>query len=213
MMFTLYLLTAIKVLVMAKQLKNVLVVGISGTTNSGKSTLAYKLLKHLPGCVSFGQDAYFLEPGDPRLDCLHDSDANDYNWEDYRALEMDKMVYDVRQEIQEKQENNSKKCSVIIVEGFSILGWKPLSNLCDLKYFITIDRETCHDRRKTRVYNPPDTPGYFEKIVWPMYVQHLEDIKSQEDIVYLDGLKSSDENLNRILSDIEMCVKEKTDIE
>ena len=35
---------------------------------------------------------------------------------------------------------------------------------------------------RTRDYDPPDKPGYFEQIVWPMHLKHLELIKDQEDI-------------------------------
>ena len=30
---------------------------------------------------------------------------------------------------------------------------------------------------RERHYNPPDVPGYFEKVVWPHYVQFFNEIK------------------------------------
>lgn len=33
-------------------------------------------------------------------------------------------------------------------------------------------QKTCNRRRDQRSYDPPDLPGYFEEIVWPVYVKH-----------------------------------------
>ena len=33
-----------------------------------------------------------------------------------------------------------------------------------------------------RCYNPPDPPGYFEKVVWPMYLINKREMDTQTDI-------------------------------
>lgn len=45
---------------------------------------------------------------------------------------------------------------------------------------VNIKFPTCFD--STRVYEPPDPPGYFDGHVWPMYLKHrreLEDIEGE----------------------------------
>jgi hypothetical protein len=35
---------------------------------------------------------------------------------------------------------------------------------------------------RTRHYNPPDVAGYFDKVVWPHYVQTYNDIRDNPNI-------------------------------
>ncbi|XP_045216874.2 nicotinamide riboside kinase 1-like [Mercenaria mercenaria] len=189
---------------MAKQMGQVIVIGLSGTTNSGKSTLAGQLVKKLPNCMKVCQDTYFLAPDDPRLEPIYIPELKHHNWEDYRSLEMDKMVNEVKQLKSRYEQDRGDNNMFLIVEGFSVFGWSPLAKLFDMKYFLSVDRDVCFERRKYRDYNPPDKPGYFEQVVWPMHLKHLNSIKDQEDIVYLDGNETTslDKNVSRILSDI-----------
>jgi len=82
---------------------------------------------------------------------------------------------------------------VVILDGILIFNHPELLNVCDLKFFMTLDYETCSERRATRSYDPPDVPGYFEKIVYPHYIKNMEDMKvldKNDDIIYLDGATS-----------------------
>ena len=177
-------------------------VGISGTTNSGKSTLTRKLLQALPGSRQMCQDNYGLCPDDPRLNEIYLPELGHHNWEDYRSLEMDRFVDDVHKMVAQC-EQLPHTCTVIFIDGFSILGWKPLCKLFDLKYFLSVDKSTCWKRRQQRDYNPPDVPGYFEKYVWPQHLQHLEAIRDQEDIVYIDKDQDIDSRVKQIVSDVQ----------
>ncbi len=49
--------------------------------------------------------------------------------------------------------------SLILVEGITVLNAEPTSKLCQLKFFATLDHETCLKRRTLRSYDPPDVPG------------------------------------------------------
>ncbi|GFR64815.1 nicotinamide riboside kinase 1 [Elysia marginata] len=189
-------------------LKNCFVIGLSGTTNSGKTTLSSMLCKNLPNSSNICQDHYFYGPNDPRV--RRDEDGKQ-NWEELQAMDMDQMMKDVHSWI--KENKNSLERSYLIIEGFLIFNHRPLASLFDKKFFIKIDRETCAERRRVvkdiiclmvfadinlnftfafffvmiskRTYNPPDYPGYFENKVWPMYLKNLEDIQDQTDIEYL----------------------------
>ena len=70
---------------------------------------------------------------------------------------------------------------------------------------MTLDFETCLKRRDLRSYDPPDVPGYFEKIVYPHYVQNLESVKhldGDNKILYLDGANDIMTNFKMIVSEI-----------
>ena len=68
--------------------------------------------------------------------------------------------------------------SILIIEGIIVLNDPEILKLCDLKFFIKIDKDVCWNRRKSRVWDPEgscweESPGYFEDIAWPEYVKCL----------------------------------------
>ena len=69
--------------------------------------------------------------------------------------------------------------------------------------FQALNRETCHERRQRRTYDPPDPPGYFERVVWPYYLQNLAEIKRkahhEEEITYLAGEGTLEDNFLKVM--------------
>lgn len=182
----------------------VLLIGVSGTTNSGKTTLAEHLERKIPGCHIIHQDYYFLIPGDERLEYV--PEVNHHNWEAYSSLDMDRMTDDVKSRKKLLAESHGSGPGILLVEGFNFLGYHPVAALMDKKYFLKVSRDVCLERRRKRTYIPTDPPGYFDKVVWPMYEKHLKDIEDQDDIVYFD---SSEENsLDDICRTIDSQIKE-----
>ncbi|KAK2587689.1 hypothetical protein KPH14_003806 [Odynerus spinipes] len=188
--------------------KNLLIIGISGVTCSGKSTLAKELHKKLSGSVILHQDNYFLPPNDPRH--IKIPELNHNNWEILSSVDMHKMYLDILKIIESQPaENKSKKKSkqVLILEGFLLFGYKPISDLCDLKYFLTLTKEECWERRKIRTYDPPDVPGYFDKVVWPEYLKHLLKITKDEHaytkITFIDGSMDKEQIFHMVLTKIQ----------
>ncbi|XP_061673302.1 nicotinamide riboside kinase 1 isoform X2 [Syngnathoides biaculeatus] len=55
----------------------------------------------------------------------------------------------------------------------------------------------------SRVYKPPDPPGYFDGHVWPMYLKNRRQMENAVvGIVFLDGLKSKEELLAAVFQDV-----------
>ncbi|ELW58800.1 Nicotinamide riboside kinase 1 [Tupaia chinensis] len=55
----------------------------------------------------------------------------------------------------------------------------------------------------TRVYEPPDPPGYFDGHVWPMYLKHRREVEDITwEIVYLDGTKSEEDLFSQVYEDL-----------
>ena len=73
--------------------KDWVVVGISGVTCGGKTTLAESLRKTFNNTVVISQDDYFLPENDPRHVFI--PQLNYSNWDILSALDMDKMRRDV----------------------------------------------------------------------------------------------------------------------
>ncbi|XP_033750516.1 nicotinamide riboside kinase 1-like [Pecten maximus] len=179
-----------------------LIVGISGATNSGKSTLVGQLLSALPNCSAIHQDDYYLEPGDKRLTWI--PELNHENWDEMKAMEMDKLVRNIQQWARPKETHSPGDHSIpiLLVDGFLLYNYKPLNEVFDKRYFLEVNRTVCWRRRRDRDYDPPDVPGYFDQIVWPAYLNNLEGIKDQTDITFLDGTRQKEELFQTVLKDI-----------
>ncbi|XP_046830264.1 nicotinamide riboside kinase 1 [Vespa crabro] len=189
--------------------KNWLIVGISGVTCSGKSTLAKELHKKLDDSIVIHQDSYFLSPDDPRH--VKIPALNHINWEILSSLDMNKMYSDILKLIESKPKRSDKSNKelrrVLILEGFLLFGFKPISNLCELKYFLTLTKEECWKRRSIRTYSPADVPGYFDAFVWPEYLKYLSVIKQNDqastELIFLDGTMESHEMVQMVLTKIQ----------
>lgn len=184
------------------------VLGISGATCSGKTSLANRLHKELKNSIIVHQDKYFLPIDDPRH--IKVEELNHYNWEVITSIDMEKMRTDVLKLIETLPNGNNHSVStdknILILDGFLLFKCKVISNLCDRKYFITLTKEQCWERRKGREYDPPDIPGYFEKVVWPEYVKHKDELMKDKDlyktVTFIDGSKSKEEIFQTVLTEI-----------
>ncbi|XP_013403120.1 nicotinamide riboside kinase 1 [Lingula anatina] len=183
------------------------VIGISGVTNGGKTTLVYKLKQKFPGCPVIHQDEFFLPPNHAGLHT--DPELGHANWDELAALDMEKMMNVVQKSINDPGTYHSQDGTppLIFVEGFLLYNYRPLAEVFDKKYFLTLPKEECFKRRCKRRYHPPDPPGYFEKICWPMYLKNKAELKDQEDIVYLDGMDNQWMHFDLVYEDIQELAK------
>jgi len=169
---------------------------------------------------------------------VRDKKTNLINWEVLPAFNMNQMYRDIL-DLQEKLRltETSKKTSdlqtevdqvfrnshhqpllhlaresltpILIVEGIIIFEDSKISQLCDMKYFIEIDKESCKTRRRDRVWDPEgdswvEDPQYFETVAWPQYIKSTEKLKSSMfDVKFLDSTRTSiDDNVGQVLQDI-----------
>lgn len=182
------------------------VVGISGATCSGKTTLADKIRDNFPGSVMLRQDDYFLPPDDPRH--VRVTELNHANWEVITSLDMQRMYSDVLRILgshgKENAANTGKR--VLILEGFLLFSHKAITDLCYRKYFLTMTKEQCWKRRKNRTYDPPDVPGYFDKVVWPEYAEYeskiARDNELRKTITFIDGSNDIEEIYETVSQEI-----------
>jgi len=154
--------------------------------------------------MCIGQDNYYHsdETLFPTVKVPHSGGQIYQNWDDVECLDMKKMT----QEVREAKKNFQ---GLLIVEGFSIFQYAPLSELCDLRYYITLTLEDCLTRRNARLdRDPPDPPGYFLNVAWPAHLARMEEMKQKchEKINYIDGTSSLETNAQLIIRDVEMLL-------
>lgn len=180
------------------------VIGIGGVTNGGKTTLAKKLQKHLPNCSVISQDDFFKPESEV------EKDKNGFlQYDVLEALNMEKMMSAIScwmessRQYTAKDWGSTEEIHILIIEGFLLFNYKPLNRIWNKSYFLTIPYEECKRRRSTRIYEPPDIPGYFDGHVWPMYLKHKQEMEHLPlEIVYLDGTKSEEDLFSQVYEDL-----------
>ncbi|XP_074022951.1 nicotinamide riboside kinase 1 isoform X2 [Numenius arquata] len=137
----------------------VLVIGLGGVTNGGKTTLAKKLKKMLPNCDIISQDDFFKPESEVETD-----ERGFKLYDVLDALYMDDMVKSIRnwmknpassgvvtEEPQNTCDNlkNTVHVYILIVEGFLLYNYEPLNELWNRRYFLTLPYEECKRRRRS----------------------------------------------------------------
>jgi nicotinamide/nicotinate riboside kinase len=209
-----------------------IIVGISGATCGGKSTLAEQLQ------TTFGdttkklcQDDFYFPENDPAH--VQVTALNHLNWELVTAVNNARLLKTINKDIL-VEDSCSKtvgkdgvfklleafktdssgavaksllghtpslfekvQCPILFLDGITLFNYKPIYELCDVRLFITLDRETCKVRRSKRSYDPPDPKGYFDQIVWPYYEKNLNQLSDyrQSSINFIDGRNPDSDTL------------------
>ncbi|XP_034743713.1 nicotinamide riboside kinase 2-like isoform X1 [Etheostoma cragini] len=191
------------------------IIGIGGVTNGGKTTLTKKLLKTLPNCCVVHQDDFFRKPNQIEV-----GEDGFRQWDVISALDMEAMVNTVKgwQENPVKfarshgvslspeagECNSEEGIHILVVEGFLIYNYKPLIDIYDKCFYISISYEECKRRRSTRTYTLPDPPGLFDGHVWPMYLKHRKEMENNcGKIEYLDGMTSKEHIYNKVYESVQ----------
>lgn len=189
-----------------------LVIGVSGVSCSGKTSLAQSIANLCKDSVSIEKSYTNLKIGQVKLVCQDDYfwpiDHPNHEWvkvnnidhinrEQLSALDMDKMCDDLmriigngdafsRGSITAGQTSNNL-LNILIIEGFLIFNHKLIAELCQVKICLDISFEKCFDRRKVRVYKQRTPPGYFESYTWPLYETHFSEYKNMDNLIVIDG--------------------------
>ncbi|CAK9300825.1 unnamed protein product [Gordionus sp. m RMFG-2023] len=188
-------------------MNKLLIVGISGVTNGGKSTLALKL-KELWTISSI---IHIDELTKPMNKLKYDSILDYHNWDEVETYDWERIKKEVTISSQNLL-NSSRQLAcllnfynlhehhpILFIEGILLFN-SPIDEIFDIRIFFTLDKEECWKRRKERVYEPPEPPGYFEKYCWPLYMFYKSELENK---IKVDSSKSSNipYNINFIKGD------------
>ncbi|XP_027625402.1 nicotinamide riboside kinase 2 [Tupaia chinensis] len=152
-------------------------------TNGGRTTLTDRLAKALPGCCVIHQDDFF-KPQDQ----IAIGEDGFKQWDALESLDMAAML----DTVQAWARNPTKFArahgvdvqpgtadpQILLLEGFLLYSYRPLVDVYDRRYFLTIPYEECKRRRSTREYPVPDPPGLFDGHVWPMYLRYRRELEA-----------------------------------
>lgn len=148
--------------------KQRVVVGISGVSCGGKTTVARALQMWLQdqGTLIM-QDDYYLPANTLPINQIT-------NFPEFDEPESVKM-HEIRDAIIDwlaQPMRPDEQTQVLIVEGTMIFTDPEICELCDLRYLVHVDFKTAELRRADRKYPIPDPPLVVAKNIWPKYIKH-----------------------------------------
>jgi len=178
-----------------------LIIGITGGTGSGKTTVVNQIVKHLPDnevCV-ISQDSYYKA-----TDSLSYEERTKINFDHPRAIDFDLIVKHLKELksfktieqpvysfVTHNRTDNTVKThprKVIIVEGILIFNNEELRNLFDIKIFVHADTDERLIRRVRRDItergrNIDEVLNRYQDTLKPMHRQFIEPTKNFADII------------------------------
>ncbi|XP_055318496.1 nicotinamide riboside kinase 1-like [Sitodiplosis mosellana] len=202
-----------------------IVIGISGITGGGKTTLSTRLYEFLNNpqnsnvyngfrinqVVLMHQDKYFYTRDSPHHKWI--PEINFINREILSAMDMDKFAEDVSETVRKlkaddtpkensilNQDNNGSQIDVniLIIEGFLIYNDARISQFCQLRFHIYLSYDVGLQRRLIRPFKHinPKPEWYYEHYIWPMYHKHLNEVPNKAELVFLNGEQHVDDIFN-----------------
>ncbi len=182
-----------------------MIIGISGGTGSGKTTVAQKIITSV-GCdrvVYLQQDAYYRNIGDMPLELRHqvnfdhpdafDTELMINHLQSLRAGECIKQpIYDYATHLRRTETLHVEPRSVIIIEGILVFVNPDLRALMDMKIFVDTDADLRFIRRLDRDVHERSRSvesiiKQYLTTVRPMHLQFVEPSKRYADIIIPEG--------------------------
>ena len=191
------------------RLEKPVVIGITGGSGSGKTTIAQKIVAQMQEdehVLIMTQDSYYKDntgiPMDIRMKINYDHpDAFDVPLLEkqlrdllaYQAIEMP--VYDFKEHTRSKKTIHQEPADIIILEGILVLANKEIRDLMDIKVYVDTDDDIRFIRRLERDLSErgrsiDSVIDQYLSTVKPMYHQFIEPTKRYADIIVPEGGKN-----------------------
>ncbi|WP_083238762.1 uridine kinase [Caloranaerobacter ferrireducens] len=186
-------------------LKRPILIGITGGTGSGKSTVAQEIFNSLPekNIVIIEQDSYYKDQShltfEERIKTNYDHPLafdNDLLIKHLNDLlegkSIEKPIYDFEAHNRKKETVRVEPKDIIILEGILILDDERIRNLLDIKIFVDTDADIRIIRRITRDIKErgrtlESVIEQYLTTVRPAHMQFIEPSKKYADIIIPEG--------------------------
>lgn len=181
------------------------VLGLSGGTGSGKTTIAEEIARCLgpDNCVIIHQDSYYLDrsllPSDDRNRINFDHPSA-FEWEllkehlaELRAgRAIDKPIYSFHTHSRMPETMRVDPKRVLVVEGILVLEDPELRRMMDIKIYVDADADVRFIRRlnrdlRERGRSIESVVDQYMSTVRPMHLQFVEPSKRYADIIIPEG--------------------------
>lgn len=185
--------------------KNVIIIGISGASGSGKSLLSNTIVNELGAdkVTVISEDSYYRHnphlPFEEREKVNYDHpDAFDHDLlvEHLKLLEenkeIKKPVYDYATHLRSDETVTISGTKIIVLEGILIYSYRPIRKCLDIKIFMDTPSDICFIRRLQRDIHKrkrslDSVIEQYEETVRPMYLRFIEPSKHYADLIVPRG--------------------------
>jgi uridine kinase len=188
-------------------------IGIAGTSGSGKSYLARHLADRVEAEV-IELDRYYRD-----LSHLSLEQREGVNFDAPEALEHELLleqiarlrnrevvtlpIYDFATHTRQKKTETFRPSNIVILEGLFALHWPGLRELLSTKVYVDLDDETCLHRRKSRdvherVRTEESVLAQYEATVAPMALRYVRPARAYADVV-VGGEEPVEQGVTRIV--------------
>lgn len=185
--------------------KNIIIIGISGASASGKSLLSNTIVNELGSdrVVVISEDSYYKDhsnlPFEERTKINYDHpDSIDHGllYDHLIQLQSGKPVeipiYNHAMHTREKQTRRIGQHSIIVLEGILLFVESALRDLMDIRIFMETSLDICLIRRLKRDINErgrtlDSVLKQYEETVRPMYLQFIDPSKRYADLIVPRG--------------------------
>lgn len=172
-----------------------MLIGISGCTNGGKTTLSKRLLCEFPNSFYLSQDDFYHERNSDHYEYIEELDS--FNFDVITAIDMIKFHKELNKHVRTGQYD------FIFIDGILLFEDDKLSNMLDRKYFLDLDKDECHRRRKSRQYIIADTSNYFDVCAWNEFLKYKQKCQLyRKNIIYINATETPEHIFNFVLNDI-----------
>jgi len=153
-----------------------IVIGISGATRSGKTSLTEALTKHFRITIPpVHMDQYWKDPAPTH------TQTGFINWETPLAVDFQSSLLHLKRTIEKAKKDNLK---FVIIEGFLLFSHDEIVKLLDKKIFLCIGKKECFQRRMNTF---AVSLIYFDQILWEEYVNNNKRVLEIDDVCILDA--------------------------
>jgi len=189
--------------------KTKIVVGVSGVSCGGKTTVASGLNNWLNKSE---QNAKLIMQDDfykPASELPINTFTNFLEFDEPESVRMDLIKQKIEEWLDEPVELDQEDAQILIVEGTMIFTDPEICDLCDLRYLVHVDFEVAKYRRSLRNYPIPDPVGIMAQNIWPKYIKHREifrQLKSKYNFMckQIDGTVPVEQTIAGILLDVKV---------
>ncbi len=182
-----------------------IIIGITGGTGSGKSTVSKEILKHIKksDILIIEQDSYYKDQSnltfEERIKINYDHPFafdNDLLVENLKDLingkSIEQPIYDFERHNRKKETILLEPRKIIILEGILVLAEEEVRNLLDIKIFVDTDSDVRVIRRilrdiKYRGRTLDSVIHQYLDTVRPAHLQFVEPTKKYADLIIPEG--------------------------
>lgn len=174
-------------------------IGVSGCTNGGKTTLCKRLMSELANAYHLSQDDFYHERGSSHYTYM--PELSSFNYDVISAIDMKRFHAELARLFRSPQ-----RYSYILCDGILLYEDEKLFKMFDKRYFLELPKEECERRRKQRHYAVEDTSDYFDKCAWREYLKYRQkcgvENGHRKNIIFLNGTQKPGALVDYVINDL-----------